>query len=162
MKIQFNEIYLSLTLKERLAILYAVRMYNHKYSNLHMGQVSFLTLDTVKFHLGQLLHEILIFEENKLKPPISKKICKLVIEKLKIESNTQLVHLDELKVYNKSRKLLGTDILVVYVPICDGRISCRCELRFLKKNMFYLTTKQTYLVEAIQQVTYKFGLWNKQ
>lgn len=163
MNLSFNEIYLELNKKERAAVLFAVKSFNYDYPNIHMGQISFLNINTVRYNMGELLTYSKNHEDVKSKPEISSKICEVILEKLLVTFEQKLITLDELKVKSQTRQFLGSETLyVTYVPIFKGRISCRVELRPHKKNMFYVTTKKTHLTEAIQQLTYKFGLYSNQ
>jgi len=162
MKNSFGEIYLTLTKKERVAVLFAVKTFDSRYANLHMGQISFLNLNIIRQSMGECLAVSKNLEEAKSRAPVSSKICQSILEKLLTNFQSRSITLDSLKVKSKASRFNGEELYVTYFPIFEGRISCRVELKPHKKNVFVVTTKNTHLNEALQQLTYKFGLYNNQ
>lgn len=159
---QFGDIYLILNKKEKGTILFAMKSFHSEYPNIHLGQISFLNLNAVKYSMVKCLAYVKQIEEKKNKPPVSSKVCQSILNKLLVTFQSRLIKLDELKVKTLAKRFFNGDIYITYVPIFNGRISCRVELQSHSNNVFLVTTRQTHLNEALEQLTYKFGLWNTQ
>jgi len=161
MKDSFTKIYLELTKKEKTVVLLAMKDFHSDYPNIYMGQLSFLKTANVKFAIKELLHYSKTCEDEKIKPPVRSKIVQSILNKIDQPNIDRTIYLDELQVKSKAYKTFDKNIYIAYVPICNGNMTGRCFLTSdIKKNKFTVTAKLSQMTEIIQQLTFKFGLWN--
>ena len=161
MKDSFTKIYLELTKKEKIVVLFAMKNFHSEYPNIYMGQLSFLKTANVKFAIKALLEHSKNLENDKKSPPIRSKIILPILNKIDQPNIDRTIFLDELQVKSKAYKTFDKNIYVAYVPICNGNMTGRCFLTSdIKKNKFIVTAKLSQMTEIIQQLTFKFGLWN--
>ena len=158
----FNSIYLQLSKKERLAVLYGMKNYHSEYHNIHMGQLSFLTCRNVLYAMKLLGKYSLDVEGKKKKPAIPSKLVQAVINKM-LGKDTQVeIHLNSKRVKSMLRRKYGADLFITHVPICDGRVMGNVTLspHTYKSDVWIATAKKTEMTEIVEQLSYMYGKWN--
>lgn len=161
MKDKFSDIYLTLSKKERSAVLFAVSQCDPDHTNLHLGQLPFLPYETVLINLDLLLTISKDLEAGKVRPAIKSSVIQCVLHKLNTTYADVIITLDETKVKSQIKPLCNSDVYITTLHVYDGRVSVRILLKpYRKRNKFKITVQKNLVTEVTQILTFKYGLYN--